>query len=47
MNEEEKKEILQTLNIKIGANINDLQGALSLQAELAIQRDKLQSTVSP
>lgn len=46
MNEEEKKEILNTLNIKIGANINDLAGALALQAELAIKRDKLQGSVS-
>lgn len=47
MDEEDKKAIVQSLNIRIGSNINDLANALELQTELALKRDKLQSSVSP
>ncbi|KAJ8728082.1 hypothetical protein PYW08_016467 [Mythimna loreyi] len=46
MDEEEKKSIIQSLNIRIGSNINDLANALELQNELTIKRDKLQSSLN-
>lgn len=46
MDEEDKKAIVQSLNLRIGGDINDLASALQLETELAIKREKLQSSVS-
>uniref|UniRef100_A0A2A4J1C9 RAD50-interacting protein 1 n=1 Tax=Heliothis virescens TaxID=7102 RepID=A0A2A4J1C9_HELVI len=46
MDEEEKSSIIQSLNLRIGGDINDLASAVELQTELAIKRDKLQNSLN-
>lgn len=45
MDEDEKKAIVQDLNLKIGGDINELANAYQLENELVLRRDKLQNSV--
>lgn len=45
MNEEDKKNIIQDLNLKIGGDINDLSNAYEIENELVVRRDQLQSSL--
>ncbi|XP_052740464.1 RAD50-interacting protein 1 [Bicyclus anynana] len=46
LNEETKKEIIQSLNNTIGADVNNLSGACSLESELNRKKASLQSILS-
>lgn len=46
MNEEDKRSIIQNLNLRIGGDINELAGAYAKENELVNKRDRLQSSVS-
>ncbi|XP_053607174.1 RAD50-interacting protein 1 [Plodia interpunctella] len=45
MDEDEKKAIVQDLNLKIGGDINELANAYQLENELVLRRDKLQNSL--
>ncbi|KAM3964419.1 RAD50 interactor 1 [Aphomia sociella] len=45
MNEDDKKNIIQDLNIKIGGDINDLSNTYDIENELVVRRDQLQSSL--
>ncbi|XP_075973425.1 RAD50 interactor 1 [Anticarsia gemmatalis] len=46
MNEEDKKLIIQSLNLRIGGDINDLGSAYDIENELVNKRDRLQSSIA-
>lgn len=46
MNEDDKKAIIQSLNLRIGGDINDLASAYDIETELVNKRERLQSSVS-
>lgn len=45
MNEEDKQEIIQSFNIRIGDDINNLGNAYKIENELVARRDALQNSV--
>ncbi|KAJ0177152.1 hypothetical protein K1T71_007161 [Dendrolimus kikuchii] len=46
MNEEDKKNIIHDLNLRIGGDINDLSNAYDLENDLVFKRDHLQSCLN-
>ncbi|XP_059045414.1 RAD50-interacting protein 1 [Achroia grisella] len=46
MNEEDKKNIIQDLNLRIGSDINDLSNASEIENQLVVRRDQLQSSLN-
>ncbi|CAB3253495.1 unnamed protein product [Arctia plantaginis] len=46
MNEEDKRSIIQSLNLRIGGDINELGNAYTIETELVNKREQLQSSLN-